>query len=204
MYFILEINRTYPVLGQGLYWTTLGITCILIMTLPQYNMGYNFPLVYPIAIIGSVLPSGISLVLLEDPLCNDSIHYTYKLCTITYPYMQCSHPHCSDHDSGLNTFRVWSTSCITRATCEAKSWISNCTVHPSSVYHVSLTSVLVSCIGFTSCIVKSRSISHLLRVDSATASASATSLSGMNLISKITQLHCKPHSHLLDGMSGKQ
>ena len=166
--------------------------------------------------------------------------------------------------------------CITWATFEANSWISNCTVHPSSAYHVSLASVLVSCIGLlpvwwnqdpflnsswgltiasasatslsemnlvskdytvvlqaifsstgwvvwqtvtknliciltffclpciigicigvmhwvTSCMVKSRSISQLiLRVDSAIASASATSLSEMNLVSKITQLYCKP------------
>ena len=43
MYFILEINRTYPVPHQGLYWTTLWITCILIVTLPQYDMGCKFP-----------------------------------------------------------------------------------------------------------------------------------------------------------------
>ena len=43
MYFILEINRTYPIPHHGLYWTTIGITGILVVTLPQYNMGYNFP-----------------------------------------------------------------------------------------------------------------------------------------------------------------
>ena len=52
--------RTYPIPCQGLFWTTLGITCILIVTLPQYNMGDNFSLVYPIATIGSILPSGTS------------------------------------------------------------------------------------------------------------------------------------------------
>ena len=56
MHFILEINRTYPVPHQGLYWTALGVTCILIVTLPQYTWDATSHLVYPIATIGSVLP----------------------------------------------------------------------------------------------------------------------------------------------------
>ena len=117
--------------------------------------------------------------------------------------MQCSPPHCSDHDSRLNTLRAQSTSHITGATPEANSWMSNCIVTSffCSPY------IIYICIGVmhwvTSCIVKSRSISQLiLRVDSAIASASATCLSEMNLVSKITQLYCKPYSHLPDGLSG--
>ena len=83
------------------------------MTLPQYNMGYNFSLVYPIATIGSILPFRHFLGITgRPPFCNDSINYTHKLCTIAYPYMPCSHPHCSGHDSGLNTLRTWSTSAL--------------------------------------------------------------------------------------------
>ena len=70
--------RTYPIPCQGLFWITLGITCILIVTLPQYNMGYNFPLVYPIATIGSVLPSGTYW---KTPFCNDPY-------TLTISYAQ--------------------------------------------------------------------------------------------------------------------
>ena len=117
--------------------------------------------------------------------------------------MPCSHPHCSDQDSWLNTLRAWSTSCITRATPEANSWMNNCIV----ISFLCSPYIIYICIGVmhwvTSCIVKSRSISKLiLRVDSAIASASATSLSEMNLVSKSTQLNCKPYSHLLDGLSG--
>ena len=119
--------------------------------------------------------------------------------------MQCSHPQCSDHVSGLNTLRAWSTSCSTRATLGANSWMSNCIV----ASFLCSPLIIGICIGVmlwvTSCIVKSRSISHLiLRVDSANSICKCNLLVWNVLDFKIIQLHCKPHSHILDGLSCKQ
>ena len=128
MYFILEITRTYPIPHQGLNWTTLGITGILVVTLPQYNMGYNFPPGLSHSHYRLCFAFRHILGITGNPFCNDPIHYNHKLCTITYPHMQCSHPQCSDHVSGLNTLRAWSTSCSSRAILGGNSWMNNCIV----------------------------------------------------------------------------
>ena len=123
---------------------------------------------------------------MEDLFCNDPIHYTHTLCTITYPYMQCSHPQCSDPVSQHNTLRVWSTSCSTRSTLEANSWITYCIVASCfcSPY------IIYICIGVmhwvTSCIVKSRFLCSISfwGLTLLIAFKSATLFLGMYLIPK--------------------
>ena len=97
------------------------------------------------------------------------------------------------------------TSCNTRATLEAKSWITNCIVTSffCSPY------IIYICIGImhwvTSCIVKSRSIFHvILRVDSANSIYKCNLLAWNVLDFKIIQLYCKLYSYRLDGASSKK
>ena len=192
MYFILEINRTNPILCQGLNLTKIGITGTLIVTLPQYNMGYNFPPGLSHSHYRLCFAFRHIVGITGRPLCNDPLHYTHKLCTITYPYMQCSHPQCSDHVSGLNTLRAWSTSCSTRATLEANSWITNCIF--ASCFCSSY--IIYICIGVIhwvhSCSeIKTLLFQHILRVDSADSICKCNLLAWNLLDFKIIQLYCK-------------
>ena len=94
------------------------------------------------------------------PLCNDPIHYTHKLCTITYPDMQCSHPQCLDHVSGPIPWGLGPPLVVLGPPSrQTLGWIT-ALLHPSSVHHLLLTSVLVSCIGFIH-VVKSRPFSSI-------------------------------------------
>ena len=162
-------------------------------------MGYNFPPGLSHSHYRLCLALRHILGITGRPLCNDPIQYTHKLCTITYMDVQCSHPLCWDHISWPNTLRAWSTSCSTRVTLEANSWINNCIVASYSVQYTSLTSVLVSCIGFIH-VLKSRPFSSISSwgLTLLTASASATSLPWMYLISK--SYSCIVSYILLDGM----
>ena len=139
------------------------------MTWLQYIMGYNF--LPDISHSHYGLCSALRYILSitgRTPFCSEPIHYTHKLHKITYPYMQSSHPQCSDHVSGINTLRAWSTSYSARATLETNSWIINCIVASffCSPY------IIYICIGVIhwvhSCIEIKTLLFHLiLKVDSA-------------------------------------
>ena len=126
------------------------------------------------------------------------------LCTITYPYMQCSHLQCSDHVSRLNTLRAWSTSYSTRATLEVNPWITNCIITSffCSPY------IIYICIGVMHWVhsygeIKTLLFHHILRVDSANSICKCNLLAWNVLDFKIIQLYCKLYSYRLDGTSGK-
>ena len=119
--------------------------------------------------------------------------------------MQCSHPQCSDHVSGLNALRAWAISCSTRATLEVNSWITICIVASFFCLPLSFTSVLVSCMGyFMYSEIKTLLFHLILRVDSANSMWMCNPLAWNVIDFKITQLHWKLYSHILVGVSGKQ
>ena len=162
-YFTLQINRTIPILCQGLNGTTIGIVgtsyCDLVTTwhgiqflpdlsLRQYRL--CFALRHILGITGG-------------PLCNDPIHYSHMLDGITYPDMQCSNPQCWDHVSGPNTCWVLGPPlCSTRAILDANSLISNCIV-ASYFCSAHITDICIGVMDWvTSSIVKSRSFCSIL------------------------------------------
>ena len=159
---------------------------LFIVTWLQYNMGYNFPPGLSHSHYRLCFALRHILGITGRPLSNDPIHYTQKLCRITYPYMQCSYPQCWDHVSRPNALRAWSTCCNTRATLEANSWINNCIV--ASLF--CSTYIIDICIGVMHwvypCSEKSRPFSSISSwgLTLLIASTSATSLPGMYLISK--------------------
>ena len=121
------------------------------------------------------------------------------------PIYACSHPQCSDHVSGLNTLRLGP--CLTALGPLLKQTLGSLTalLHPSSVYHI-----IDICIGVmhwvTSCIVKSRFLCSISfwGLTVLIASASATSLPGMSLISKSYSCIVSLYSYRLDDASGKK
>ena len=75
--------------------------------------------------------------------------------------MQCRHPQCRDHVSGPNNLRPGSTSCSTRATLEANSWINNWIV-ASYFCYAHIIGICISVMhGANSCRVKSRPFSAI-------------------------------------------
>ena len=170
--------------------------CPFIVTLPQYNMGYNFP-------------PGLS-------------HSHYRLCFafrhilgITgRPLLQWPHTlYPKVVHNNLPIYAMQSSSML-RSCFRAQYFEGlvpplavigpllkqtlgslNALLHPSSVHHI--TDICVGVMHWvTSCIVKSRPISHsILRVDSANSIYKCNLLAWNELDFKIIQLYCKLYSY---------
>ena len=117
---------------------------------------------------------------------------------VSGPGISCPGVQCRDHVSGPSTLRAGYTSCSTRGTLEANSWINSCIV----ASYLCSAQIIDICIGVMlwvdSWLVKSRPFSSISSrgLTLSTASASATSLPGMYLISK--SYGCVVSNTLLD------